>query len=130
MIPELKIDYESLEKKLKKEIKNGRDYILALVSEGTKQTEELALWIQTNLKMQTRKIVLGHLQRGGNPSVFERRMANEFVVYSIDKLRKEKMKSAIVYKNCKFKFIDLETISNKKQVLNKKIIKQLEHMVK
>ena len=130
LIPEVKIDYESLEKKLKKEIKNGRDYILALVSEGTKQTEELALWIQTNLKMQTRKIVLGHLQRGGNPSVFERRMANEFVVYSIDKLRKEKMKSAIVYKNCKFKFIDLETISNKKQVLNKKIIKQLEHMVK
>lgn len=39
------------------------------------------------------------------------------------------MKSAIVYKNSKFKFIDLETISNKKQVLNKKIIKQLEHMV-
>ena len=62
LIPEVKIDYESLEKKLKKEIKNGRDYILALVSEGTKQTEELALWIQTNLKMQTRKIVLGHLQ--------------------------------------------------------------------
>ena len=130
LIPEAKINYESLEKKLKKEIKEGRDYILALVSEGTKQTDKLVLWIQTNLKMQTRKIVLGHLQRGGNPSVFERRMANEFIIYSIDKLIKEKTKSAIIYKNCKFKFIDLETISNKKQVLNKKIIKQLEHMVK
>ena len=130
LIPEMKIDYESLKTKLKNEIKQGRDYILALVSEGTKQTKELSSWIEQNLEMQTRVLVLGHLQRGGNPSVFERLMANEFVVYSIDKLLEGKTQSAIVYKNSKFKFIDIQTISNKKQILNKMIIKQLEKMVK
>lgn len=129
LIPEVAINYDSLEKRLLNEINEGRDYILALVSEGTKQTKDLSDWIKDRLKMQTRILVLGHLQRGGNPSVFERRMANEFVVYSIDKLLEEKTKSAIIYKNCKFEFIDIASISNKKQVLDKMIIKQLEKML-
>jgi 6-phosphofructokinase 1 len=130
LIPELGIDFLSLEKRLKNELKHGREYILAVVSEGTKQTKELALWISDKLKIETRTIVLGHIQRGGNPSVLERLMANEFVVFAIDKLLEEKIKSAIVYKNSKFSFIDIEKITNKKQKIDKKILKQLEKMTR
>jgi len=130
VIPEIKTDFESLEKKLKNELKHGREYILAVVSESGNQTKDVASWINDKLKLDTRIIVLGHIQRGGNPSVFERLMANEFVIYAIDKLIEEKTKSAIVYKNSKFKFIDIEKITNKKQKLDKKILKQLEKMTK
>jgi 6-phosphofructokinase 1 len=130
VIPELKTDFDSLEKRLKNELKHGREYILAVISEGSKQTSDLVSWISDKLKIETRSIVLGHIQRGGNPTVFERLMANEFMIYSINKLLKEKTQTVIVYKNSKFKFIDIKKISNKKQKINKKILEQLEKMIK
>lgn len=130
VIPELKTDFDSLEKKLKDELKHGREYILAVVSEGSKQTNDLVSWISDKLKIETRSIILGHIQRGGNPTVFERLMANEFVIYSVDKLLEEKTQTVIVYKNSKFKFIDIKKISNKKQKINKKILEQLGKMTK
>jgi len=130
VIPELKTDFDSLEKKLKDELKHGREYILAVISEGSKQTNDLVSWISDKLKIETRSIVLGHIQRGGNPTVFERLMANEFVIYSVDKLLIEKTQTVIVYKNSKFKFIDIKKISNKKQKINKKILEQLGKMTK
>ena len=57
-------------------------------------------------------------------------MANEFVIYSVDKLLEEKTQTVIVYKNSKFKFIDIKKISNKKQKINKKILEQLGKMTK
>lgn len=130
VIPEIKTDFDSLEKRLKDELKHGREYILAVVSEGSKQTSDLVSWISDKLKIETRSIVLGHIQRGGNPTVFERLMANEFVIYSVDKLLEEKSQTVIVYKNSKFKFIDIKKISNKKQKINKKILEQLGKMTK
>lgn len=130
VIPEIKTDFDSLEKRLKDELKHGREYILAVVSEGSNQTNDLVSWISDKLKIETRSIVLGHIQRGGNPTVFERLMANEFVIYSVDKLLEEKTQTVIVYKNSKFKFIDIKEISNKKQKINKKILEQLGKMTK
>ena len=130
VIPEIKTDFHSLELKLKNELKHGREYILAVVSEGANQTNFLVSWIKDKLKIETRSIVLGHIQRGGNPTVNDRLMANEFVIYSIDKLLKEKTQDIIVYKNSKFRFIDIKKISNKKQKIDKKILKQLEKMTK
>ena len=130
MIPEIKTNLESLEKKLKDELKHGREYILAVVSEGANQTDNLVSWINDKLKMESRNIVLGHIQRGGNPTVYERLMANEFTIYAIDELLKEKTQSIIVYKNSKFKFIDIKKVIDKKQKIDKNILKQLEKMTK
>ncbi|MDY0052542.1 MAG: hypothetical protein RBR65_08370, partial [Aliarcobacter sp.] len=69
-------------------------------------------------------------QRGGNPTVFERLIANEFVTFSIDKLLEEKVQMAIVYNNCKFNFVEIEKTANKKQKIDKKILIQIEKMIK
>jgi 6-phosphofructokinase 1 len=130
VIPEIKVDFESLEKRLKDELKQGREYILAVVSEGSKKTNEVAQWLNDKLSIDTRITVLGHVQRGGSPTVFERLMANEFITFSIDKLLESKIEAVIVYKDSKFKFIDIGKTSNKKQKLDKTLIKQLEKMIK
>ena len=81
------------------------------------------------MQIETRIIVLGHIQRGGNPTVFERLMANEFVTLSVDKLLEKKAKLAIIYKNSEFEFIDINETVNKTQVIDKKILKQLNLMM-
>ncbi|MFA9374414.1 MAG: 6-phosphofructokinase, partial [Poseidonibacter sp.] len=56
VVPEIEVDFNSLEKRLKKELKNGRSYILAIVAEGTKQTNTLAKWIEEKLDIETRTV--------------------------------------------------------------------------
>lgn len=130
IVPEIEVDFNSIEKRLKKELKNGREYILAIVAEGTKKTQEVALWIENKLDIETRTIVLGHIQRGGSPSVYERLMASEFITTAVDKILEEPTKSILTYKNSEFNFLSINEISNKKNIIDKKLLKQIEKMTK
>ena len=110
IIPEIKYDLDSLAKKLNQEIKDGRSYILAIVAEGTKDTNKIKQWIKTDLNLDVRDMILGHIQRGGSPSVYDRLMAFEFISYSIDRLIKDSVNEIIVYKDSKFIFITIDRV--------------------
>ncbi len=72
LIPEIEYDIESVAKRLKSEHANGRAYSIIIVSEGTGATSDMSNALKTIAKLDTRITVLGHLQRGGSPSVFDR----------------------------------------------------------
>ena len=131
IIPELEYDLDSLEEKLKTELDKGRSYILAVVAEGTKQTEHIKEWLEKNLDIETRIMVLGHIQRGGNPSVFDRLMASEFVTLSLDKLiSNKKTTSVIAYKDAEFIFIDIETVTQNSYSINPKHLKMVKRLTR
>lgn len=120
IIPELSYDLDSIEKRLKQDIKEGRSYILAIVSEGTGDTEKISTFFEEQIGIESRVMVLGHIQRGGNPTVYDRLISYEFITYSMDKLMKEERTNCvIVTKDSKFEFLDIKTvISNKHQIKN------------
>lgn len=129
VVKEKPADLECLGKRLAKEIQEGRTYILAIVAEGTHKTQEVADFLEHTLKMETRTIVLGHVQRGGNPSVYDRLMANEFITFAVDKLLKEAIQTAIVYKHGTFEFIKIETLLKERPIISKTLLRQLDKMV-
>ncbi len=96
VIPELGYNLENLGKRLKEEIGEGRDYIIAIVAEGTKATQEVAEWLENDLHMDTRISVLGHIQRGGNPTVYDRLMGYEFVEQGLDALLVKNVSNGVV----------------------------------
>jgi len=114
IIPELKYDLKSLQKRLKQEIKDGRNYIVCIVSEATEQTENLVQWLEKKVGIETRATILGHIQRGGNPTVYDRLMATEFITYAVDKLLEEEMTNAlvIVYTDGEFSFQSIDYITS------------------
>lgn len=118
VIPEIEFQKEAIEKRLVHEIKNGRNYILAIVSEGTKKTTEIHDWIQDSLGLETRVSILGHIQRGGNPTVIDRLMAFDFTIGAIDYLLSHNdSNKVIVYQKGEFKFLEIEeVVSNKYQM--------------
>ena len=118
VIPEIPYDLASIEKRLKREIQEGRSYILAIVAEGTEATQKIATFFEEQIGIETRVLVLGHIQRGGNPTVYDRLISYEFITYSMDKLiKEERSNSIIVTKDSKFEFLDIKTvISNKHQI--------------
>jgi len=122
IIPELEYDLNSLKNLLQKEIKNGRNYIIAVVSEATKDTQKIKKWIEDDLEFEVREMILGHIQRGGSPSVYDRLMAFEFISYSIDRLLKEKVNEVIVYQDAKCKFLQIDEVVDKVYKIDPKLL--------
>lgn len=118
VIPEVEFQSEALEAKLTKEIEEGRNYALAIISEGAKKTTEIHQWIQDKLGLETRVSILGHIQRGGNPTVYDRMMAFEFTIKAVDYLlAHNNSNKVVVYNNGEFDFMEIEEVVSNKYVL-------------
>jgi 6-phosphofructokinase 1 len=115
VIPEMPYDLEYKEKQIKKDVANGKRYVLAVVAEGTNKTEEIYNFLKDEVGMDTRVTVLGHIQRGGNPTVFDRLMASNFIKHSIQRILEKDCKGeVVVYKNSAIEFITIDYITSHK----------------
>ena len=129
IIPEANYDLESLTKRLKKEIENGRRYVIAIVAEGVGVTHELKDWLEEEIGIESRATILGHIQRGGNPTVFDRLMATEFMTYAIDKLMQEEfIQNVVVYNNSNFGFEDIDYITSQKYAIKPQLLQMAHKM--
>jgi len=115
IVPEIELQKEKVEARLKREIQEGRNYILAVISEGSKKTSEVHQWIQESFGLETRVSILGHIQRGGNPTVYDRRMAFNFTINAVNYLKEHKdSNKVVVYNKGEYSFIEIdEVVSNK-----------------
>ncbi len=118
VIPEVPFEYEKVGKRLAQEVKDGRNYVLAIVAEGAKQTDEVYKWLEESIGLETRVSILGHIQRGGNPTVKDRMMAFDFTITAINHLLgHENSNKIVVYQKGEFKLLDIkEVVSNKYQL--------------
>ncbi len=131
IIPEMSYDLDSIGNRLKKEIANGRIYTLCIISEGAKVTNEIAKWMEDEIGMQSRVTILGHVQRGGRPTVYDRLMAFKFVRYSLDRLyENEKSNDVIVYKDSKFDFVSIDYVNSQKYQIDPELLHLVERIMK
>lgn len=90
LIPEQNMGRERLLESLSRSKKSGKSSSIVVVSEGDqigKNIFELAKYIEENLKeYEVRVTVLGHIQRGGSPSCFDRVLASRLGVGAVDAL--------------------------------------------
>ena len=118
VIPEVEFKKEQLEKRLKTEIKNGRRYVIAIVSEATKKTNEIYEWIQDKLTLETRITILGHVQRGGNPTVYDRMMAFDFTINAVDYLHTHTdSNKVVVFNKGEYSFMEINEVTSHKYQL-------------
>jgi len=122
LIPEVEFNLDNLKKRYLKEIQNGRSYFLAVVAEGLKISDKIKEWFEKEIGFESRVTVLGHIQRGGSPTVLERLRAAEFIETALDNLEKNPNKIVTFYKD-NFVLRDLEEIVNNRYKLDKKMLK-------
>ena len=107
LIPEVPIDIEEVCKLLKKRHARGKSFSIVVVAEGAKfkkgklikQEEKLDAFghirlggighrlceeIEKRAKIETRVTVLGHLQRGGTPTAFDRVLGTRFGIKAME----------------------------------------------
>ncbi len=123
LIPEIPYDLDNYKESFQKQIKEGREYFIAVVSEALKKSEEVAKWFDEEIGIESRIMVLGHIQRGGNPSVYDRLMAFHFVTQAIDTLLDGNKSSVICYNDGGFNHKKIEEVAFKKYQIKESLLK-------
>jgi len=78
LIPEAAYDLEAICRNLRKRYLEGRSNSIIMVAEGVAKAHRIAEQIQDCGGFETRLMVLGHYQRGGSPSHFDRLLGSRF----------------------------------------------------
>jgi 6-phosphofructokinase 1 len=94
LIPEEDMGLERLLESLKRSEKSGKTSSIVVVAEGDKTGEnvfEIASYVEQNLPYyEVRVSVMGHMQRGGAPTCFDRVLASRMGVFAVESLMRGK----------------------------------------
>jgi 6-phosphofructokinase 1 len=88
IIPEAKYDITKIVEKLKRGAARGKKHSIILVAEGAGKGFSIGEVIRELTGWETRVTVLGHIQRGGSPTAFDRMLASKMGSHAVDLLLK------------------------------------------
>ena len=123
LIPEIPYKLNNYKERFQKQIREGREYFIAVVSESLKNSEQIAQWFEEEIGIESRVMILGHIQRGGNTTVHDRLMAFHFVTHAINGLLEGNKSSVICYNDAGFNHKKIEDVAFKKYQINSDLLK-------
>ncbi|MCI6560888.1 MAG: 6-phosphofructokinase [Ruminococcus sp.] len=83
---EMPYDLDNIAKKMLEMKKTGKQNFVVVVAEGIGHAEEIARTLQEKTHVESRATVLGHVQRGGSPTLRDRVVASEMGHYAVELL--------------------------------------------
>ena len=110
LIPEEPYDLEQICEDLRRRYREGRSNSIILVAEGAGKAQDIAAQIKDKIGFETRVIVLGHYQRGGSPTVFDRLLAARFGQAAVENLLKGNHGKMVGLKAAEIQLTDLTKV--------------------
>ena len=86
--PEVPYSIDDIIGKIETSKKAKKQHFIIVVSEGIGDSEGIAKEIQSRTGIESRATILGHVQRGGSPTVRDRVVASEMGYYAVNLLDK------------------------------------------
>ena len=127
LIPEENLGLERLLESLEKSKQSGKASSIVIVAEGDKSGKnvfELKDYIDKNLpEYDVRVSVLGHLQRGGSPSCFDRVLASRMGVAAVESLLEGKSNLMVWLISDEIALTPLENAIKGQSKINKELIR-------
>ena len=125
--PEENLGLERLLESLKKSEKSGKSSSIVVIAEGDKTGKnvfEIASYVEKNLPYyEVRVSVLGHMQRGGTPSCFDRVLASRMGVCAVETLLEGKSNLMVGVIDDQMVLTPLEKAIKGKSEINSNLIK-------
>lgn len=149
LIPERPFDIDAVAEQLRKRHARGRYFSIVVVAEGAKFATDgsgnapvvqemgldefghvrlggigtiLAREIEHRTGFETRAVVLGHTQRGGTPTPFDRVLASRYGIGAIDLVHKGKWGQMVALKGTKISSVSLEEALHKNRRVDEDLI--------
>ena len=127
LIPEEDLGLERLLESLRRSKESGKSSSIVIVAEGDKTGKnvfELKDYVEENLpEYEVRVSVLGHMQRGGSPSCFDRVLASRMGVKAVESLLDGKSNLMVGLINDKITVTPLEKAIKGQSKINKELIR-------
>ncbi len=116
IIPERKFDLTEMCHSIVNGNLRGKISWIIVVAEGAARAEDIAKQINEMTSLETRTVVLGHIQRGGRPTAFSRRLAAAFGKAAVDCLLKADADKAVGTSDGNIITVDFEYAITKKEL--------------
>jgi 6-phosphofructokinase 1 len=110
------IDLESICNDIVEGNLKGKVSWIIIVAEGAGHAEDIAKKITETTGLETRTVVLGHIQRGGRPTAFSRDLALRLGAAAVECLLEGKADKAVAMKDGKIITVDFESAIKKKEL--------------
>ncbi|MFC0471368.1 6-phosphofructokinase [Halalkalibacter kiskunsagensis] len=118
MIPEVSIDIGGIVDKIQKGIERGKKHSIIIVAEGSTSGVEVVKQIKNRMNLEPRVTILGHLQRGGKPTGFDRVLASRLGAYAVDLLTDNQVGVAVGIEQNKLVHYPFDKILGKPHQIN------------
>lgn len=97
--------------------KKGKKHHIIINAEGIGHSVSMARRIEAATGIETRATIIGHIQRGGNPTCKDRVYASCMGVYAVKLLMEGKSNRVVAYRNAQFVDYDIdEALAMKKDI--------------
>jgi len=118
IIPEVEFDVDDICIALKREKIKGKNTSIIIISEGAGKGEPLAAYISRVTGLDVKAIVLGYIQRGGEPAPMDRMLAIKMGACAIDLLSQGIGNRVIGIKHDNIIDMDIDEALNMEPVFN------------
>lgn len=126
LIPEVPYNIIEISNKLVKNAEKGKTSDIIVLAEGVCHAEELKIMLKgVNPKLSIRSTTLGHIQRGGSPSMQDRTLAARFGIRAVDLLIEGKSGRVVGIKNNEIIDMDIDEAMACKSKFNKALYEQI-----
>ncbi|EOD00854.1 6-phosphofructokinase [Caldisalinibacter kiritimatiensis] len=120
IVPEEDFDVDEVCKRLIQGKNRGKLHSIIMLAEGVGNAYELGKTIQEKTGIETRCTVLGHIQRGGSPSAFDRLLASRMGARAVELLLEGKSGRVIGAKKNELFDMDIDEALDVKKEFDKK----------
>lgn len=100
----------------------GKKHYLVIVAEGVGGAVEIAKYIEEKTDIVTRATILGHIQRGGSPTLMDRVMGSRMGAFAVETLRAGRANRIISVQNGKIVDLDITEALNMKKSMDMELV--------
>jgi 6-phosphofructokinase 1 len=118
LIPEAGYSMDEIAERLKKGHERGKKHSIIVVAEGVCSGVEFAKQVKEATNFDTRVSVLGHMQRGGSPTAFDRVLASRLGAYAVELILEGKGGRAVGIQNNKLVDHDIIEILDREHTID------------
>lgn len=126
LVPEREYDLDKdVIERMKATQKTGKKHFIVIVAEGVGESDKIAKYIEEKTGVETRLTVLGHVQRGGMPTLRDRVVASAMGHKAVELLSQGIGDRVVAMTNGKIVDYDITEALNQKEYLITSFIKLL-----
>ena len=119
LVPEVPYDFErDVIQRMKFTQKTGKKHFIIIVAEGVGGVEKLAKDIEAATGIESRATILGHVQRGGSPTLRDRVMASRMGYHAVELLDRGIGNRVVAYRESKVVDFDITEALDMKRVFD------------